>query len=149
MATRYVHTNIIADDWRRLARFYQDVFGCEQAGPERDLSGDWLEAATQVPGARLKGVHLRLPGHGDAGPSLEIFSYDHNQGTPSPPANRKGLGHIAFSVDNVEAMLSAVIRHGGTSVGALVRTEVPHAGSLTFVYARDPEGNIIELQKWG
>jgi predicted enzyme related to lactoylglutathione lyase len=27
-ATRYVHTNLIAADWQRLARFYCDVFGC-------------------------------------------------------------------------------------------------------------------------
>src|SRR5678815_5648625 len=25
---RYVHTNLIARDWRALARFYEDVFGC-------------------------------------------------------------------------------------------------------------------------
>ncbi len=29
-ATCYVHTNVIAADWQRLARFYCDVFG---AGP--------------------------------------------------------------------------------------------------------------------
>jgi predicted enzyme related to lactoylglutathione lyase len=23
-----VHTNLVAEDWRGLARFYQEVFGC-------------------------------------------------------------------------------------------------------------------------
>ena len=32
---RYAHTNLIAKDWRSLARFYIEVFGCEPAGPER------------------------------------------------------------------------------------------------------------------
>ena len=33
-------------------------------------------------------------------------------------------------------------------MGELVRVVVPGAGRLKFVYAADPEGNIIELQKW-
>jgi len=37
---RYVHTNLIAWDWKRLAAFYQDVFGCVPVPPERDLSGE-------------------------------------------------------------------------------------------------------------
>jgi predicted enzyme related to lactoylglutathione lyase len=35
---RYVHTNLIARDWRRLASFYQAVFGCEIAPPVRDFA---------------------------------------------------------------------------------------------------------------
>jgi predicted enzyme related to lactoylglutathione lyase len=33
---RYVHTNIVSTDWRRLAGFYTSVFGCELVPPERD-----------------------------------------------------------------------------------------------------------------
>src|SRR6185312_4186764 len=72
---RYVHTNVVARDWRALARFYQEVFGCRPVGPERHLSGAELEAGTGIAGARIDGVHLRLPGGGDAGPTLEIFEY--------------------------------------------------------------------------
>jgi len=27
--TRYVHTNVVARDWRKLAGFYTRVFGCK------------------------------------------------------------------------------------------------------------------------
>ena len=70
---RYVHTNLIARDWQRLARFYQDVFGCMPVPPERNLSGAEMEAGTGVPAARLRGMHMRLPGVGPDGPTLEIF----------------------------------------------------------------------------
>lgn len=40
---KYVHTNLIARDWKRLVRFYREVFGCEPKGPERDLSAAWLD----------------------------------------------------------------------------------------------------------
>ncbi len=36
---RYVHTNLIARDWRLLAQFYTGVFGCEFVPPERDYAG--------------------------------------------------------------------------------------------------------------
>ena len=68
---KYTHTNLVARDWRRLADFYIKVFGCTPVPPERDLSGDWLDKATSLQDAHIRGVHLRLPGHGDAGPTLE------------------------------------------------------------------------------
>ena len=103
ISARYVHTNVIARDWRTLARFYEEVFGCVVVPPERDLSGEWLERGTGVRGARLRGVHLRLPGHGDAGPTIEIFSYDDVAPQSHPVANRAGYGHIAFLVERRRA----------------------------------------------
>jgi hypothetical protein len=70
---RYVHTNLIARNWRALANFYQTVFGCAEVPPERDYSGPVFEAGTGVPGAKLQNVHLRLPGYGDEGPTLQQF----------------------------------------------------------------------------
>ncbi len=96
---RYVHTNLIARDWRRLARFYQDVFGCVPVPPERNLSGGEMEAGTGVPGARLRGMHLRLPGVGPDGPTLEIFEYAQAAADTPPAPNRPGFAHIAFAVE--------------------------------------------------
>jgi hypothetical protein len=44
--------------------------------------------------------------------------------------------------------LEAVISAGGSSVGEIATTEVGGVGFLQVIYARDPEGNIVELQKW-
>ncbi|MFN2155425.1 MAG: VOC family protein, partial [Anaerolineae bacterium] len=72
---RYVHTNLVARDWRALAAFYERVFGCTPVPPERALSGPWLERATGLNEVQIRGVHLRLPGHGESGPTLEVFQY--------------------------------------------------------------------------
>jgi len=146
---RYGHTNLIARDWKALSRFYVDVFGCAPMLPERDLTGDWLDRATGIPGAHLRGVHLRLPGHGPDGPSLEIFTYDTT--TPEMPQrpDRTGFGHIAFQVPDVAAAVAAVVAHGGSRLGEIVEVTIPGAGPLTWTYVRDPEGNIVELQRWG
>jgi predicted enzyme related to lactoylglutathione lyase len=145
---KYVHTNLIARDWKRLAQFYRDVFGCEPKGPKRDLSAAWLDRVNSVPNARLRGVHLRLPGYDDDGPTLEIFSYDQLIQRGLPRANESGFGHIAFAVDDVDEALKAVIAAGGGAVGEIASAEVKDVGQIRLVYARDPEGNIVELQKW-
>lgn len=144
---KYVHTNIVARDWRRLSRFYQEVFGCTPVPSERDLSGPWLDRATGIEGARIKGVHLRLPGHGKDGPTIEIFQYDRQPEGPEKTPNRPGLGHLAFAVDDVEAVRDAVLEAGGGVVGDVVGVEIPGAGRIEFAYLRDPEGNIIEAQR--
>lgn len=43
MKIKYVHTNIVSSDWKSLADFYINVFGCQPILPERNLSGSWLE----------------------------------------------------------------------------------------------------------
>ena len=145
---RYVHTNLIAQDWRRLVEFYQQVFGCTPVGPESNLSGRWVEKITGVTGAEIRVAHLRLPGYDDNGPTLEIIHYNSQEKRPATAANRPGFGHIAFAVDDVEAALDAVIAAGGGSVGEVVSVELPGRGRVTEVYVTDPEGNIVELQKW-
>lgn len=149
MPVRYAHTNIISADWRKLAQFYQEVFECVPVPPERSQRGEWLEKGTGVPNAELSGMHLRLPGHGENGPTLEIYQYTHIEDKPAPAANRRGFGHLAFAVDDVAATLAQIITCGGASLGEIVTTHIPGAGDIAFVYATDPEGNIIEIQRWG
>lgn len=134
MKARYTHTNIVARDWRRLAGFYQHVFGCVPVPPERHLEGEWLAAATGVPGAALSGMHLKLPGYENEGPTLEIFEYSSVLSSPPAAANREGLGHIAFSVDDVSAALSAVLANGGRPIGDVVQRSIPGVGETGTHY---------------
>lgn len=143
---RYVHTNLVARDWRTLAAFYRNLFGCVPVPPERDYAGPELEAGTGVPGSTLKGVHLRLPGYGDTGPTLEIYTYSHPADGPPPAVNRPGFAHLAFAVANVEEARRQVLAAGGKPVGEVV-TLTPAPGTrITWCYVTDPEGNVIELQ---
>ena len=87
---RYVHTNLIARDWRRLAAFYRDLFGCEPVPPERDYRGPLLDAGTGLADAHLTGVHLRLPGYGEDGPTLEILHYERLEPDRRPPSTGRG-----------------------------------------------------------
>jgi predicted enzyme related to lactoylglutathione lyase len=145
---KFVHTNLIAQDWNKLANFYEQVFGCTRILPERHLTEKWLEDATGVPNAEIHGIHLRLPGYGETGPTLEIFQYNPCQKRELKAVNQPGFAHIAFAVDDVEAARDAVIEAGGGIVGELTTVNIPNAGTIIFMYLTDPEDNIIELQKW-
>lgn len=145
---KFVHTNLIARDWRSLARFYQEIFGCEPVPPERDFSGADLDAGTGLQNARLMGAHLRLPGFGSDGPTLEIFQYSELAAGNASAVNRPGFGHIAFAVSDVPAARAEVLSNGGSAVGEIVTLVTATGNHVTWCYVTDPEGNIIELQAW-
>lgn len=148
MPAKYVHTNLIAKNWRQLSAFYQEVFGCIPIPPKRELSGEWIDKATGLIDVHITGEHLLLPGYGDAGPSLEIFSYEEMPERVEIAPNTPGFGHIAFSVDDLRATVKAILELGGSIVGKLTVRDIPGAGAITFQYLTDPEGNIVEIQKW-
>ncbi len=110
----------------------------------------WVDRLTGITDARIRGIHLYLPGYEgvEEGPTLEIFEYGKNKVNGDKAINLEGFGHIAFSVDDVEAKMNLLLEHGGSLLGTLVDGEVDGVGSICLVYARDPEGNIIEIQKW-
>lgn len=148
MKIRYVHTNLIAKDWRKLADFYIKVLGCSAKQPERDLTGKWLDEVTALENTHLWGIHLMLPGYEANGPTLEIFQYQENSHIEQKRANNEGFAHIAFLVDDVDECIALIKQHGGGLVGKIVKQEIAGVGQIHFAYAHDPEGNIIEIQKW-
>jgi predicted enzyme related to lactoylglutathione lyase len=145
---RFAHTNIAAKNWKSLSDFYITVFHCKIKPPERRLSGAWLDQATGLEKAILEGVHLLLPGHGDDGPTLEIFTYKDMHDCAPIMANYSGITHIAFEVHDVDNTLDEAIKNGGQLLGKVTEKKVEGVGDLKFVYLRDPEGNIVEIQSW-
>jgi len=145
---KFGHLNLIARDWRALARFYEELFGCVPVPPERDYRSRELDAGTGLRSAHLTGTHLRLPGHGDDGPTLEIYHYDELASGQHPAVNRPGFAHIAFGVDDVAKAQAEVLGRGGRAIGEIVTLQVATGAKVTFCYVTDPEDNIIELQSW-
>jgi catechol 2,3-dioxygenase-like lactoylglutathione lyase family enzyme len=145
---RFGHVNVIARDWRALAAFYTDVFGCTFVPPERDYAGRDLERGSGVPGAALRGAHLRLPGLGPDGPTIEIYQYASMPDGLPPAANRPGFQHIAFAVPSVAEAVDAVVAAGGGRVGDVVTLQTADGRFVTWAYVTDPESNLVELQSW-
>jgi catechol 2,3-dioxygenase-like lactoylglutathione lyase family enzyme len=114
----------------------------------KGFKGKLVDKASNIDNAHLSGIHLALPGYNNNLPTLEIFQYDSNLNNLDSQPNRKGYGHIAFKVDNVREVLTRLLENGGTKVGEIVTTQISNSGQITFVYAKDIDGNIIEIQNW-
>jgi hypothetical protein len=78
--------------------------------------GDALDAGTGLRGVHLCGVHLRLPGYGDDGPTLEIYNHNVLAERGFKAINAIGFGHIAFAVDDVAAARQAVLATGMVAI---------------------------------
>ena len=57
------------------------------------------------------------------------------------PANTPGIRHVAFAVENIDAVVAGLQSRGAKLVGELERYE----DSYRLCYVRGPEGIIIEL----
>lgn len=147
-AIKFVHTNIVAEDWKLLTDFYIQVFDCKPILPERKLKGDWLDKGTGLKDAKIEGIHLRLPGFSVGGPTLEIFQYNNIDKGNKKKINTCGMAHLAFLVEDVEKVLNKAIKFGASQIGELTQQEIEGVGKITFVYISDPEDNIIEIQHW-
>lgn len=145
---KYVHTNIVAKNWEKLANFYIKVFDCSVAPPIRHYKGKNLVSAVNIKNVTLNGVHLRLPGYTKIGPTLEIFSYMPGQKKQNRKVNTPGITHLAFEVSDVHKTYNKVIENGGEKVGEIVTLKRSDGKKVTWCYVKDPEGNMIELQKW-
>jgi lactoylglutathione lyase len=52
---------------------------------------------------------------------------------------------MAFSVENLEICLEHLIKNGGTMLGKVMKRQIDSVGQIHVVYAKDPEGNIVEI----
>lgn len=139
---RFDQVKILARDAGALAAFYEEALGCETVVPLQVVD-DEVSRAVGVPEAEVALTVLRLPGRGEHGPVLELYSVDGNQ--PSEWHYRPGQGQLAFEVDDLESAMGRVGGAGGKKLGDLVEWEAPSGQSARFVYMQDPEGNIIDL----
>ena len=145
---KYSHTNLVTSDWKKAAKFYIEVFGCIPVGPVRRLSGQSVADGTGLNEPEIEGIHLRLPGFEEDGPTLEIFQYHETNEVPEKSANSCGFTHVAFEVSVLGSVCAKVVSSGGSLLGRLAKQSVDQVGTCTFVYVRDPDRNIIEVQKW-
>lgn len=131
-----------------MADFYVRIFDCKLVSSERNNTGPNFDALTGLSGGQARGQHLLLPGHGEHGPTLEIFQFEPCASNEPRLLNRPGFAHLAFEVEDVATKREQILAEGGSDLGQLVTLDIPGAGRLTLIYMRDPEGNIIELQRW-
>ena len=141
---RIDHVGIMVNDLPAAKAFFLD-FGLEMLG-EAEVEGEWMERMIVLHDikeevVKLEVVMLRTP-DGEANIELVKFhtSSDEN-GIERPLANTFGIRHIAFAVEDIEALVTKLKMTGAGMIGEIQTYE--NAYKLCFV--RGPEGIILEL----
>lgn len=138
------HTGITVSNLERSLAFWQNVLGFELSHRAHQV-GDLAREITGVAGAEISIAVLKAPGH-----KIELLEYhappDRKQHVDLRPCNA-GHVHVALTVDNLDAVLSAIAASGWKAAGKPQTLKTgPNAGKRV-VYVRDPDGTTIEFMQ--
>jgi catechol 2,3-dioxygenase-like lactoylglutathione lyase family enzyme len=132
------HVGIVVDDLAAATAFFVEL-GLELQG-ELPAEGRWVDRIVGLEGVRVDTAMLETP-DGDGRLELVKFHSPPAQGDGHAPANTRGIRHIAFRVDDVDAVLARLRARGGELVGHVEQYE----DLYRVCYVRSPEGIIVEL----
>lgn len=133
------HVGIVVDDLAAAIEFLVEL-GLEPRG-ESLVEGRVVDRIGGLEGVRTEVAFLRIP---DGQGRLELIKFQAplagGEDRPAP-ANTPGIRHIAFAVEDIDAVLARLRFCGAELVGGLERYE----DSFRLCYIRGPAGIIIEL----
>jgi catechol 2,3-dioxygenase-like lactoylglutathione lyase family enzyme len=135
---RMDHVGVVVDDLAAATEFFVQL-GLEPQG-EGSVEGRWVDRLVGLEGVRVDFAFVQTPdGHGQ----LELIKFrsppaegDNRQ----VPANTLGLRHLAFAVDDIDAVVAG-LRACGAELGDVENYE----DIYRLCYVRGPEGIIVEL----
>ena len=138
------HTGITVSNLEQSLAFWQNVLGFEfshRAHQTAELASE----ITGVAGAEISIAVVKAPG----GHKIELLEY-------LAPPDRKhvdlrpcdvGSVHVALTVDNLDAVLSAIAASGWKAAGEPQTLQSGPNTGKRVVYVRDPDGTTIEFME--
>lgn len=135
------HVSVTTSDIERSLAFYRDLLGLTVTDRD-ELHDPELALVTGVPGAKARYAELDL---GD-GRVMELLEYLSPGAPLSQSVNSPGSGHLAFTVDDIDAFHARFVQAGVTvrSTPVTIREPGPWFG-VRVIYSVDPDGVTIEL----
>jgi catechol 2,3-dioxygenase-like lactoylglutathione lyase family enzyme len=137
--TEFVHIGLVVEDLDETVRFLS-LLGLD-CGEPAVTGGGWIDRIIGLEGSKVEVVMARGPDGSDVFEVVRFQSPPAGAQEPSPAANRPGLRHVAFKVDDVRGIVDRVREAGWDTVGEIVDYE----GFFLLCYVRGPEGLIVEL----
>ena len=133
------HVGIVVDDLAAATAFFVKL-GLKLQGEGR-VEGGWVDRVVGLEGVRAEIAMMETPdGHGRV--ELAKFQTPSGPGADlTAPANAPGIRHLAFKVDDLDAVLAGLRARGVELVGEAERV----GDSYWLCYVRGPEGIIVEL----
>ena len=136
---RMEHVGVVVDDLAAATEFFVEL-GLELQS-EGLVEDRWVDRVVGLDGVRVEFAMVQTP---DGNGRLELVKFHSppsQGGNPHAPANTPGIRHIAFVVDDINAVVAGLRACGTELVGEVERYE----DSYRLCYVRGPEGIIVEL----
>jgi catechol 2,3-dioxygenase-like lactoylglutathione lyase family enzyme len=135
------HTSFTVSSLNTSVAFYTEVLGFSLLN-RSSREASFTERVVGVPGAQIEVAYIQAPGH-----RLELIEYvaPKNRGKVSSRPCDTGFAHIAFDVDDIDAVVAAVRKANVEPLSdPVVVNAGPNKGGKA-VYTRDPDGVTIEF----
>ena len=137
------HTGFTVANLQRSLAFWRDVLGFELSHRPHQ-TGELASEITGVAGAEISIAVLKGYGH-----KIELLEYaapDDRRDVDLRPCD-VGFVHVAFTVDNLDAVLSAIAASGWKAAGKPQTLKAGSNAGKRVVYVRDPDGTTIEFMQ--
>jgi catechol 2,3-dioxygenase-like lactoylglutathione lyase family enzyme len=133
------HTGIVVRDLDKSVEFYYALgFVKDNQAVEE---GVFIDVVVGLQNTKLEWVKLKAP-DGYLLELLQYYSHPKNQAISKQESNQLGYSHIAFTVDNIDAVCEKIKKIGGSIVNSPALT---NDKKVRVVYCHDNEGNLMEI----
>jgi catechol 2,3-dioxygenase-like lactoylglutathione lyase family enzyme len=135
------HIGVIVNDLAAAKAFFLD-FGLEVQG-EAEMEGDLVDRLLGLRGVRTSIVMMRPPGGETSIELIKFHSPPAEEGVQQLSVTGLGIRHIAFLVEDLEALVAKLKAKGAEIIGEIQT----YGDSYKLCYIRGPEGIILDLNE--
>jgi catechol 2,3-dioxygenase-like lactoylglutathione lyase family enzyme len=141
------HVGFVVRDLDASIRFYTDGLGL-RLRHQQTQDNDYTRCLVGYPDASLRIAQFQLP-EGEppeSGHILELIEYLTPEGSPADlERNTTGAGHLAFVVDDIDAMTTSLATLGARPLSQPNEITAGINKGGRAVYLHDPDGITLEL----
>ena len=140
---RFSHSGICITDIDRSIAFYTGILGFAVAGNHELLNhSSWLDIVNELDGVKLRAQMIRNK-KADTIELLKLYSPATFGPRERRPMNQFGLTHLAFWVDDIDAVAAQARALGGQTHD---HTRAKW-GPIEMLHCTDPDGTRVELMR--
>lgn len=136
------HTGFTVSSLDDALAFWVDVLGFKLLYIWTLENSHFIDEVVGVPGAAMRLAMVEGPGH-----LIELLEYTapDDRKTYKPRSSDVGSVHLAFYVQNIDALVARVASVGWQPVGQIQSVESGERKGLRLIYVRGPDGVTIEF----
>ena len=134
------HHGIVVSDLEKMLAFYRDTLGFTVAARMNE-SGTFIDELLGLQNVSVETVKLAPP-EGEAQIELLKFHSHLSHSIKNRELFTLGPTHVALRVVSLDSIFSVLRESGSDFIG---KPSLAPSGKAKVVFARDPEGNLLEL----